>query len=71
MKNYESKFKTKEITASSRLSININKSYYTFEASETRQAIDDDFNISLEWEDLWKSVHEQVDKQAEDAINAY
>lgn len=76
-----SAFKTKEITASSRASVSVNvkgnTSYYTFEASETRtvnyDALPNNLEeaekcIEQEWEALFDTVNEKVDKQVADIV---
>ena len=68
-------FKTKEISANSRLSIKIGESYFTFEASETRtvdysklsQNLEEvEKQINDEWSALFDTVNEKVDNQAEE-----
>ena len=68
-------FKTKEISANSRLSVKIGESYFTFEASETRtvdysklsQNLEEAENqLKEEWSALFDTVNEKVDKQAEE-----
>jgi len=68
-------FKTKEISANSRLSIKIGEAYFTFEASETRtvdysklsQNLEEAENqLKEEWSALFDTVNEKVDKQAEE-----
>lgn len=68
-------FKTKEITATSRASVHIGDSYFTFEASETRVVNHDqlpkDLNdaeqaITDEWLALFDTVNGQVDNQIAD-----
>lgn len=65
-------FKTKEMSATSRMSIKIADNYYTFECSETRSV---DYSklpsnleeaesaINEEWSALWDSVNAQLDNQ--------
>lgn len=68
-------FKTKEISANSRLSVKIGESYFTFEASETRtvdysklsQNLEEAENqLKGEWSALFDTVNEKVDNQAEE-----
>lgn len=69
-------FKTKEITASSRVSFSINKkgttTFYTFEASETRSVDYEKLPKNLEeaekciedeWSALYETVNSKVDAQ--------
>lgn len=65
-------FKTKEISASSRASIKIGESHFTFEASETRtidmSKLSKDLNeaeqeIDNEWQALFDTVNSKVDAQ--------
>ena len=70
-------FKTKEISATSRASVKIGESYYTFEASETRtvnyEALPQNLAeaedcINNEWMALWDTVHTQVDNQVSEIV---
>ncbi len=76
MTTNNSAFKTKEITASSRVSFPVTKkgvtTHYTFEASETRSVDYEKLPNNLEeaekciadeWEALYATVNEKVDKQ--------
>ena len=65
-------FKTKEISATSRASVHIGESYFTFEASETRTVdlskLSKDLNeaeqeIDNEWQALFDTVNAKVDEQ--------
>jgi len=65
-------FKTKEISATSRASVKIGESYFTFEASETRTVdlskLSKDLNeaeqeIDNEWQALFDTVNAKVDEQ--------
>lgn len=79
MTTNNSAFKTKEISATSRASIRIGESYFTFEATEVRTV---DYNnlsknleeaekeIENEWEALFDTVNEKVDAQIAD-IKSY
>ena len=75
-------FKTKEISANSRVSISITRkgqtSYYTFEASETRsvdyEALPKNLEeaeqyIQNEWKALYDTVNEKVDEQINEVIS--
>lgn len=71
-------FKTKEITASSRMSIKVGESYYTFEASETRTVdytqLPSDLEkandeIDREWTELFNTVNSKIDDQILDVKN--
>lgn len=72
MTTNHSAFKTKEISATSRMSIKIADNYYTFECSETRsvdysqlpQNLEEaETAINEEWSTLWDTVNEQLDAQ--------
>ncbi len=72
-------FTTKEICATSRASIRIGESYFTFEASETRTVdlskLSKDLNeaekeIDNEWQALFDTVNAKVDEQIAD-IKSY
>lgn len=65
-------FTTKEISATSRASVKIGDSYFTFEASETRTVNMDKLSSNLEEAQaqieeerliLWDTVNAQVDNQ--------
>lgn len=65
-------FKTKEISATSRMSIKIADNYYTFECTETRTVDHSKLPDSLteaekaindEWSALWDTVNNQLDTQ--------
>jgi hypothetical protein len=62
--------KTKEITCSSRISVKIKETFYTFEYSETRGLPRGNVNIDLqaEKEMLWEDCHAEVDKQVKELI---
>lgn len=72
-------FKTTQISATSRASVKIGESYFTFEASETRTVDytqlpknleDAEKIIKNEYEALFNTVNEQVDLQIAD-IKSY
>lgn len=72
-------FKTKEISATSRASVKIGESYFTFEASETRtvdlsklsKALNEaEKEIDNEWVALFDTVNAKVDEQIAD-IKSY
>lgn len=66
-KKYEQKAKTKEIHATSRVSLKIGDTFYTLEYSESRLIPDiEDINIDIEKQLLWKDVNNEVDNQAEE-----
>ena len=65
-------FKTKEISATSRASVKIKESYFTFEATETRtvnyEALPKNLEeaeecINNEWKALYDTVNAEVDDQ--------
>lgn len=58
------------IKASSRASINIDKSYYTVEYCEER-SIDPDDNIEEERTKLWDTCNGEVDNQIEDILKSF
>ena len=71
-KTYTSKAVTSKITATSRISLKINETFYTLEYTEERlipamEGID----IATERELLWDTVNAEVDKQAEDVQKMY
>lgn len=64
--------KTKTIKATSRVSLKIRDNFYTIEASEEREIPDNpDVDMNLEWSDLWTSVNNVVDEQAEDIYKSF
>ena len=62
--------KVVSIKASSRASINIDKSYYTVEYCEER-SIDPDDNIEEERTKLWDTCNGEVDNQIEDILKSF
>lgn len=75
---YISKYIESKISASSRISIKIGENFYTIEAAvektlpqnitqDTLDAID----MDKEWDILFDSINEKVDKQVEDINRAY
>mgnify|MGYP006988958558 CR=1 FL=1 len=68
-------FKTTEISATSRASVKIGESYFTFEASETRQVVTEKLpkessaieeTLKNEWVALFDIVNQKVDEQIAD-----
>lgn len=61
--------KTTRIVATSRASVKIRDSYYTFEYTEER-VVPEEFKGSLddERDELWELCNSEVDRQIEDAI---
>ena len=62
------------IRATSRVSVKINESFYTFEFQEERAFPIDlveegQINFEKEKEMLWDEVHSQVDKQVSDIVS--
>ena len=71
---YESKAVPKLIRATSRTSLKINDSFYTFEYQEEREfpqdlMIEGKIDLDKERELLWNEAHKQVDNQAEELYN--
>lgn len=71
-------FKTKEISATSRASVKIKESYFTFEATETRtvnyEALPKNLDeaeecINNEWIALYDTVNAKVDEQIDKVYN--
>lgn len=62
--------KVVSIKASSRASINIDKSYYTVEYCEER-SIDPEDNIEEERSKLWDTCNNEVDSQIEDILKSF
>lgn len=58
------------ITVTSRMSIKLGDSFYTFEAELEKELphYGEPIILSQEWEEAWGEVHNQVDKQAQDVI---
>jgi hypothetical protein len=62
------------IRATSRVSVKLNESFYTFEFQEERafpiDLVDEgQINFEKEKEMLWDEVHSQVDKQVSDIVS--
>lgn len=62
------------IRATSRVSVKLNESFYTFEFQEERAfpidlVEEDQINFEKEKEMLWDEVHSQVDKQVSDIVS--
>ena len=65
--DYEIKAIPVEITAVSRASVKIRDNFYTVEAQEKRMIPQiEGVDMEIEWEDLFKSVDEQVEWQIEE-----
>ena len=60
--------KTTLIKATSRVSVKINDSFYTFEWCEER-VLEPEDNIEEERAKLWDTCHGEVDTQVEDVVN--
>ena len=71
-KSYESKAIVNKITATSRISMKVNETFYTLEFTEERliPAVDG-IDIAEERRLLWDRVNAEVDKQAEDVQQMY
>lgn len=65
--------KVTSIRATSRASVKIKDSFYTFEFCEERQIINPDEitdeELAIEKQNLWDSCNEEVDKQIEEISN--
>lgn len=61
--------KTKYISATSKISTELNNVWYAFSFTESRE-IQDDSNIEDERINLWNTVNTQVDTQVQDVIFA-
>ena len=71
-KPYELKGITKEISASSRVSIKIRDNYYTVEYSETRVIPEvDGVDLEKERQALWEIVNNECDNQALEIKNTF
>ena len=71
-KKYEQKAITTAIRFTSRCSIQIDGKFYTLEACEERIIPDiPGVDINRERELLWDTVNTEVDKQADEAYEAY
>lgn len=71
-KSYESKAIINTISATSRISLKINETFYTLEYSEERIIPDvEGVNITKERELLWNDVNAEVDAQAEEVREIY
>ena len=71
--DYNSKAKTTSISASSKVSVCINNTYYTVNYSEERSLDTDDTTIDVveERKALWDTVNSEVDKQIEDIYKMF
>lgn len=71
-KSYESKAVINKISATSRISLKINETFYTLEYSEERLIPDvEGVNITAERALLWDAVNAEVDNQAEAVKEIY
>ena len=68
-KNSDSSNRTKYISATSKISAELNNVWYAFSFTESRE-INDDSNIEDERVSLWNTVNSQVDTQVQDVIFA-
>ncbi len=59
--------KTLTISATSKVSCELNDVWYSFSFSEIRQILDDS-NMEKERQDLWDTVNLEVDNQCQDVI---
>lgn len=71
-KSYQAKAITNKITATSRISLKVNETFYTLEFTEERliPAVEE-VDIAEERRLLWDTVNAEVDKQAEDVQQMY
>lgn len=72
MSEYESKAKTKSISATSRASVKVGDSFYTLEYSEER-TIPQVKGVDLEMERqlLWDCVNNECDRQIQDVLQMF
>lgn len=68
---YEVKGKTTKITATSRCAIKIRDNYYTIELSEERAMPDCDVDMSKEYDALFTSVNDEVDRQMNEILKTF
>ena len=68
--NSDVKGKTTSIRVTSRASVKVSDSFYTFEYCEER-SIPDEADIAYEREALWDTANTEVDKQIEDILSLY
>jgi hypothetical protein len=72
MAKYEVKGKTTKIIATSRCAVKIKDNYYTTELSAERVLPEsDDVDLNKEYEDLFNSINDEVDRQMTDIINTF
>lgn len=66
---YESKAIIATISATSRVSVKIKETFYTFEYTEKRDIPNvDGVDMELERLMLWETAHSEVDKQVNDVL---
>lgn len=69
---YEVKGKTVKITGTSRCAIKIKDNFYTTELSAERVLPEsDDIDLKKEYEDLFNSINDEVDKQMTEIIDTF
>ena len=61
---------TTSIKASSRMSVNIDKNYFTVEFTEER-SIPENCDLAKERESLWDTVNDEVDNQVQTIYNMF
>ena len=70
MDEYKTKSITTSIKASSRMSVNIDKNYFTVEFTEER-SVPADCDLEMERELLWNTVNDEVDNQIQTIYNMF
>lgn len=69
--SYEVKGVPTKITATSRCAIKIKDNYYTIELSEERKLPEEDVDIKSEYEALFNSVNDEVDRQMQEILQTF
>lgn len=69
--SYEVKGIPTKITATSRCAIKIKDNYYTIELSEERKLPEKDVDINSEYEALFTSVNDEVDRQMQEILQTF
>lgn len=70
MDEYKAVSITTSIKASSRMSVNIDKNYFTVEFTEERQT-PENCDLAKEREALWNTVNDEVDNQIQTIYNLF
>ena len=70
--SYEVKGKTTKITATSRCAIKIKDNFYTQELIEERVLPEnEEVDLDKEYEALFNSVNDEIDRQMQDILNTF